>query len=154
MIIINTCISTIYIYEAVNCMYDMLAYQYLPGIFMNSHVSSYSGEPLLLSASQTKTHLHNFVQHRPNVFDVGPTLYKCITHVFLYTGIAAEILFNFAQPVSLPIQRAIISLSLTRYRTFINNIITTSSDSETPCLQWFTAYHIIIQFRVTITTSK
>ena len=32
-----------------------------------------------------------FVQRRPNVFDVGPTLYKCYTNVFLFTGVRSHL---------------------------------------------------------------
>ena len=33
------------------------------------------------SSQQTQTICITFVQRRPNVFDVGPTLYKCYTNV-------------------------------------------------------------------------
>ena len=29
-----------------------------------------------------------FIQRRPNVFDVGPTLYKCYTNVFVFAGMS------------------------------------------------------------------
>ena len=35
----------------------------------------------LLAAQQTQNICITFVQRRPNVFDVGPTLYKCYTNV-------------------------------------------------------------------------
>ena len=40
------------------------------------------------SAQQTQTFCITFVQRRPNVFDVGPTLYKCYTNVVCLLGMA------------------------------------------------------------------
>ena len=40
-----------------------------------------------INASQQAQHICiKFVQRRPNVFDVGPTLYKCYTNVFVFAG--------------------------------------------------------------------
>ena len=38
-----------------------------------------------VASQKTQNICKTFVQRRPNVFDVGPTLYKCYTNVF--TGI-------------------------------------------------------------------
>ena len=35
---------------------------------------------------QTQNICITFVQRRPNVFDVGPTLYKCYTNVLRFLG--------------------------------------------------------------------
>ena len=37
-------------------------------------------------SQQTQNFCITFIQRRPNVFDVGPTLYKCYTNVFVFTG--------------------------------------------------------------------
>ena len=42
-----------------------------------------------------------FVQRRPNVFNVGPTLYKCYTNVLCFLGMACkqlETIFLSIQP--------------------------------------------------------
>ena len=39
------------------------------------------GSMLCLTAHQTQNICITFIQRRPNVFDVGPTLYKCYTNV-------------------------------------------------------------------------
>ena len=40
----------------------------------------------VLSFQQTQNICTTFVQRRPNVFDVGPTLYKCYTNVLCLLG--------------------------------------------------------------------
>ena len=35
----------------------------------------------LIASQQTQKNYIAFVQRRPNVFDIGPTLYKCYTNV-------------------------------------------------------------------------
>ena len=39
-----------------------------------------------IATQQTQTICRTFVQRRPNVFDVGPTLYKCYTNVLCLLG--------------------------------------------------------------------
>ena len=43
-----------------------------------------------------------FVQRRPNVFDVGPTLYNCFTNVFscVYWGYSLDKKVNVQQPIT------------------------------------------------------
>ena len=41
---------------------------------------------LVLNAQQTQNIFITFKQRRPNVFDVGPTLYKCYTNVLSVLG--------------------------------------------------------------------
>ena len=36
----------------------------------------------IIHYQQTQKNCMTFIQHRPNVFDVGPTLYKCYTNVY------------------------------------------------------------------------
>ena len=38
-------------------------------------------------SQRTQNNCITFVQRRPNVFDVGPTLYKCYTNVFVFAGV-------------------------------------------------------------------
>ena len=38
------------------------------------------------SSQQTQSNCITFIQRRPNVFDVGPTLYKCYTYVLCLLG--------------------------------------------------------------------
>ena len=38
-------------------------------------------QPLKEDTQQTQNICKTFIQRRPNVFDVGPTLYKCYTNV-------------------------------------------------------------------------
>ena len=74
----------------------------------NDCVSVYTcSRPLLLiiqnlSTQQTQNICVAFVQHRPNVFDVGPKLYKCYTNVLylLATGSLLGHPFNSASIVS------------------------------------------------------
>ena len=47
----------------------------------------YDGSLLLGSTQQTQHICITFIQCRPNVFDVGPTLYKCYTNVLCLQGI-------------------------------------------------------------------
>ena len=42
--------------------------------------------PALRPYQQTQNICITFVQRRPNVFDVGPTLYKCYTNVLRLLG--------------------------------------------------------------------
>ena len=39
-----------------------------------------------------------FIQRRPNVFDVGPTLYKCYRNVFLFAGMTLSSRQGFEIP--------------------------------------------------------
>ena len=53
------------------------------------------GERFDWSSQQAQNICITFIQRRPNVFNVGPTLYKCYTNVnpaaFLYTCIPNEV---------------------------------------------------------------
>ena len=40
----------------------------------------------ILLSQQTQNTCITFVQRRPNVFDVGPTLYKCYTSIMCLLG--------------------------------------------------------------------
>ena len=42
---------------------------------------------VIMNTKQTQNICIQFVQRRPNVFDVGPTLYKCYTNIFCLLGI-------------------------------------------------------------------
>ena len=41
---------------------------------------------VILPSQQTQNTCITFVQRRPNVFDVGPTLYKCYTSIICLLG--------------------------------------------------------------------
>ena len=48
------------------------------------------------SEHKTFVFIHTFIQRRPNVFDVGPTLYKCYTNVvFTRVGVLAQYLNSY-----------------------------------------------------------
>ena len=47
-----------------------------------------------LSAQQTQNICITFIQRRPNVFDVGPTLYKWYANVLCLLGAKLNYLFN------------------------------------------------------------
>ena len=42
-------------------------------------------------SQQTQNICLTFVQRRPNVFDVGPTLYKCYTNVLCLLGLSVHV---------------------------------------------------------------
>ena len=44
-------------------------------------------------SQQTQTICITFIQRRPNVFDVGPTLYKCYKKCFVFTGVLRSHIF-------------------------------------------------------------
>ena len=46
----------------------------------------YKNRIQLVPSQQTQNICITFIQRRPNVFDVGPTLYKCYTHVLCLLG--------------------------------------------------------------------
>ena len=53
---------------------------------------------VLETSEKTQNICKTCVQRRPKVFDVGPTLYKCHTNVFAFTGLRAannDILWQF-----------------------------------------------------------
>ena len=45
-----------------------------------------SGKYMQANTQQTQNICITFVQRRPNVFDVGPTLYKCYTNMLRFLG--------------------------------------------------------------------
>ena len=50
------------------------------------------------TTQQTQNICITFIQRRPNVFDVGPTLYKCYTNVLCLLG--TELQISIAQLLS------------------------------------------------------
>ena len=45
----------------------------------------------VIATQQTQNIGITFVQRRPNVFDVGPTLYKCYTNVLCLLGMTMSV---------------------------------------------------------------
>ena len=48
-------------------------------------------QPRAYAAQQTQTICITFVQRQPNVFDAGPTLYKCYTNVLCLLGSGSQL---------------------------------------------------------------
>ena len=75
----------VYLYSAVQRLKAVSTYftskQILPFVFAKRYCSQYEGP-----SQQTQNICITFVQRRPNVFDVSPTLYKCYTNVFRLLG--------------------------------------------------------------------
>ena len=59
------------------------------GHIQNSH-------PVMIASQQKQNICITFIQRRPSVFDVGPTLYKCYTNVLcllvLPSAVATEVI--------------------------------------------------------------
>ena len=52
-----------------------------------------------ISSQQTQNICMTFIQRRPNVFDVGPTLYKCYTNVLSLLDVLARAAALLSSPV-------------------------------------------------------
>ena len=70
-------------------------------------------------SQQTQNFCITFVQRRPNVFDVGPTLYKCYTNILCLLGYFLNEIANFQMSIWMAI------CELTSHCNSNTNIITT-----------------------------
>ena len=59
---------------------------FITRIFIRRQCPTSTSGPVYAS-QQTQNICTTFVQRRPNVSDVGPTLYKCYTNVFVFAGV-------------------------------------------------------------------
>ena len=66
------------------------------------------------TSQQTQNFCITFVQRRPNVFDVGPTLYKCYTNGLCLLGYLVMLMYKFSW---------ILAMSTVRIRIFTMGVV-------------------------------
>ena len=106
------------------------------------------------ATQQTRKICITFIQRRPNVFDVGPTLYKCYTNVLCFLGWeqlslvrAIHCLSNFSLSVNQANTRRWTNVGLIWVSVALNSICSAS------CFSWERAYcseraHTEVNFRL------